>query len=129
VIITAKPIKYNSVNSFEVVERIELVQGNGGTYYVQLFQGSSRYLPAAGATVQLLFPRAKSVAATPANQDTTVSCTAIAQDASLYSFVLSSAQVDKIVSDGAKLLITESGVTKTWPVDHLVRRRSNAPGA
>jgi hypothetical protein len=128
--IVAKPVKYTSVNSFELAERMEMIQGNGGTFYFQLQLDGKRYVAAVGATIQMNFPRTLSIAATPSPQDVTVTCLAVdSRDASLLKFDLSAAQVDKIVSEGVKVLITESGITKAYPVDHFVQRRSSAPGA
>lgn len=153
--LTAKPLNFTNINSFAFAERLDLVQGNAQTCYIQLLsltdtllapQGMGlfggvyasnqvvtvplRYVPAAGATVQIVFPRALSVQNTPSNQDVTVTgVVADSRDASIYRFDLTATNVDKIVGEGVKLVITEGGVTKTYPVDHFVRRRSNAPGA
>jgi len=123
-------LNYNNINSFSVAERLDLQQGNGGTFQVQLNQAGSRYVPPVGSTVQITFPRALSIAPTPSNQDTIVAATVVdTRDASVLQFTLTATQVDKIVSEGVKLSITTAGVTSTWPVDHFVRRRSSAPGA
>ena len=153
--ISLKPLNYIDINHYAYVERLELIQGNSGTCYVQivnidpvttspsgaaLFGGifaqnqvvasPSRWVPAAGATVQLVFPRSMSITPTPANQDVTVSMTVVdSRDASIYKFDLTASNIDKIVSGGVKLLITEGGVTKTYPVDAFVNRRTNLPGA
>lgn len=128
--ITAKPLDYVDVNHFTIVDRLELIQGNSAICYVQLFDGDNRYVPQAGSTIQIKFPRAMSVAATPANQDVVVTLSvADPRDTSVYSMSLSSAQVDSIVSGGVKLIIISGGNTKTYPVDNFVRRRSNSPGA
>lgn len=128
--ITLKPLKFIDINHFSVVERLDVIQGNSGAHYVQLFDDSQRYIPPAGSTLQIVFPRTMTIAATPANQDVTVPLTlASVSDGSVYSFNLSAAQTDVIISEGVKLLITQGASTKTYPVDHLVRRRSSAPGA
>lgn len=125
-----KALNYCNVNSFTYAERLELQQGNGGTYQVQMVQNGQRYLAAVGATFQITFPRALSITATPTNQDVVVVATVVdARDQSILQFTLSAAQVDKIVSGGVKLSITESGVTKTYPVDNFVARRPNTPGS
>lgn len=147
-------LNYVDINNFMPTERLELQQGNGGTYQVQLVQYKSatvappaggpfqyysqnqlitfptRYLPPVGSTVQIVFPRAASVAANPSNQDTSAPCTPVdARDGSVLQFTLTSGQVDKIVSEGVQLKITLAGVTKSYPINHFVLRRSNAPGA
>jgi len=129
--ITAKPLKYSGINSFLAVERLDLIQGNAQTCYVQLQDESgSRYVAAAGATVSIVFPRSLTIAASPMNQDVTATCTVVdARDASIYRFDLTVVNIDRIVSEGVKLVIVESGVTKIWPVDFFVHRRSNVPGA
>ncbi len=128
--ITLKALKFVDVNHFSVVERLDIIQGNSGAHYVQLFDDTQRYIPPAGSTLQVLFPRALTITATPSNQDVAVPLIlASASDGSVYTFSLSAAQTDVIISEGAKLLITQGASTKTYPVDHLVRRRSSAPGA
>jgi hypothetical protein len=128
--LTLVPLEFVNINNFTKVERLRLVQGNSATCYV-LLQGANgvRYVPLAGSTMQIVFPRALSIAPTPVNQDVTVTMIAAdARDASLLKFDLTAANVDKIVSEGVRLVITESGVTKTYPVDYFVTKRSNAPG-
>jgi hypothetical protein len=128
--ITAKPLDYIDINHFSFVERMDIVQGNSAICYIQLINGLNRYVPAAGSSVQLKFPRALSVAASPANQDVLVTLSvADPRDCSIYAVSLTSAQVDSIVGGGVKLIITSNGNTKTYPVDDFVRRRSNIPGA
>lgn len=148
--ISVKPLNFVNVNSFKYAERLDLVQGNASTCYVQLVQiddailapqggqfstsqtvqVTSRYLPAAGATVQIVFPRTLSIQPTPANQDVTVAATVVdSRDGSILRFDLTASNTDKIISEGIKLVITESGVSKTYPIDHFVRRRTNVPGA
>lgn len=128
--ITLKPLKFIDINHFSVAERLDIIQGNSGAHYVQLFDDDMRYIPPAGSTLQIVFPRTLTIAASPVNQDVTVPLTlASASDGSVYCFNLSAAQTDTVVSEGVKLLITQGAATKVYPVDHLVRRRSNAPGA
>lgn len=128
--ITAKPLDYFTINHFSIANRMELIQGNAATCYIQLFENDIRYVPTAGSIVQLKFPRALTVAATPANQDTTITCVAVdVRDASVYSVTFTSAQIDAIVSGGVKLVISTGGVAKTYPVDEFVLRRTNSPGA
>lgn len=128
--ITLKALKFIDINHFHTTERLDVIQGNSGAHYVQLFDDDQRYIPPAGSTLQILFPRSMTIAATPTNQDVAVPLTlASASDGSVYTFNLSAAQTDVIISEGVKLLITQGASTKTYPVDHLVRRRSSAPGA
>jgi hypothetical protein len=149
----AKPISYGNLNDFTDLERLEIIQGNAQTCYVQLrtiqtkfltveqnvrvveaqtrtVDVQVRYIPQAGSSIQISFPRTLSVAAVPVSQDVIVMLIPVdSRDASLYRFDISSAQSNLIVSGGVKLLLTEGGVQKVYPIDNFVIRRSNAPGA
>jgi len=128
---TVKPLKFVNINNFTISERLELIKGNTATCYVQLFGDNGQpYFPLAGSTVQITFPRTLSIAATPASQDVTVTATTVdSRNTSVLTFNLTVSQSNNIVSEGIKLIITESAITKTYPVDHFTRQRSNMPGA
>jgi hypothetical protein len=130
-LLTVVPLEFTNINNYSVTERLVIIQGNSGTFYVQLRDTSGqRYLPLLGSTIQIVFPRALSIAAVPVNQDVTVTLIPVdSRDTSVLKFDLTAANTDKIVSEGVKLIVTEAGIAKTYPVDHFVRKRSNAPGA
>lgn len=158
--LTLRPLnEYVDVNHFKYSDRLQLIQGNGGVYYVQMWDldagcnnptagtGSSsgllgsiygaatpvfpgqRFIPTATSTVQVAFLRTPTIAAVPLNQDVIVPAVQDLNDSSIFKITLSAAQVDIIISGGVKLLVTDLGVTTTWPVDWFVNRRTNIPGA
>ena len=151
-ILTLKPLNFADINHFTYSDRLYLQQGNGETFYAQLFRAESavivpngvspmfaqtfvvdapvRYLPLAGSTVQIVFPRSPSIQATPANQDVSVTGVMVdTRDASIYKFVLTASQVSILTSEGVRLSITESGVTSVFLVNSFVTKRLNIPGA
>lgn len=121
--ITARPLNFVDINNFTYAEVLDLIQGNAITCYLQMFKDTTRYIPLVGATLQVTFPRALTVAATPANQDVTVGLSVVdVRDYSVYMFSLTAAQVNAVASGGVKVTITIGGVASVYPVDSFVRK-------
>lgn len=154
--LTLKPLNWVDINHCPVTDRIDLVQGNPGTYYAQLWDvdaslggqstpnfgflglgGSAippgqRYCPTSTQTFQLQIQRTMTIAPVPASQDfSTVLVTVMPScDSSILKWTWSAAQIAVCISGGAYLIMTDSsnGNVYTWTVDHFLRVRDSQPG-
>lgn len=118
-----------SANLFDRAESVKLLSGNAASVYFQLYQSDrkERYVPASGSTVQVKFLRGNDVSATPTNQTTTITASnPYAEDRSIWKCDLTIAQIDKVISGGMQVLLTESSVVKTLFVDSVILKVNSA---
>lgn len=153
--LTLRPLNFVDINHFVQVERVDIIQGNPGTFYAQLWDddagigGSStpagpfglsgisvqpgqRYISSATQTFKILMQRTMTVAPVPASQDFSVPMVTVdARDKSIVTWNWTAAQVAICISGGVILQMTDSssGITYNFPVDHFLRNRSSDVGA
>jgi hypothetical protein len=112
-----------SVNNFDQGDSAFVRVSNPASIYLRLWQTdkAQRYIPAAGASLQVLFLRGTSVSATPTSQTVQIVASApYTDDRSIWKVDLTSTQVDQIVSGGMQLSLTESAVTTTYFVKDVI---------
>ena len=141
--LTLRPLSFVDINHYQQVERINIVEGNPGTFYAQLWDldaGSTgdpcgvvgqRYVPTSTQTFKLLVQRTLTITPVPAPQDFSVPMVvADARDQSILKWNWSAAQLSVCISGGVYLQMTDSSTatTYTWTVDHFLRKRMAEPG-
>ena len=103
-----------SVNLFSVVDTFNVHQGSYPVAFTIRFWQSDRndrYIPNTTTTVQVEFLRADTVGPSPVNQTVIKPMAqAYTNDASIWNCSLSQADVNKIVSGGIRVTITEGPV-------------------
>ena len=125
-----KPLQaYVNQNNWDYAERIEMQSGNACTIYAQLFDtvANQPYHPQAGASVTLIFPRALTVAASPVNQDVTISMSVpFSGNTSVWKADITASQASTIASGSAILSITEGGITRKYPIAHFIEKTTSS---
>lgn len=126
-----------SVNIFDTIEGPVAVYAlHAQSIYLRLWQSDlkERYIPAAGATLQVKFPRAYTVgstrATTPAaDQSVTIAASnPYSNDTSIWKVDLTSSQADLVVGGGIQITLTEGATTRTFFLKDFVKKVTNAGG-
>lgn len=99
--------------------------------------GVRRYLPAAGSTLQVTFLRADLIASNQgllSNTAQSINKTGApfsgggVADGSLFSFALSTTDVQNILGGTAQFALTEGANTTTWMQNFAIRKQQTDPG-
>jgi hypothetical protein len=130
-LLSARPLEnVQTVNSYEIVDHLEFTEGDGPSLYFQLIdltkdrseQGfipaGRRYMPAAGATLQVIFDNLDDAKVT-----TKVAVQPFVQDASIWRVDLM--PTDPVIGTvRVKLVLTEGAAVKRATLDAALRVRS-----
>lgn len=105
-------------NNFDIVGERRIREGNNPVdFHIRLFQEDLgiRYIPASGATLEITFLRADSIAEDPTDQSVTLPMTQpFTEDGSMWLVTLSNQDdLDAIVTGGIRLVLTEGADIKT----------------
>jgi hypothetical protein len=91
--------------------------------------GARRYMPIPGSTVQIEFPRARSLSANnPVQQTITKNAIQIAEDKSMFYIDLTTADTQAIISGTVKVTFTESSKANIFLQNYFVVRKPTTPG-
>lgn len=92
--------------------------------------GERRYIPQAGSTMQVIFPRADTYSQ-PATGNITVTqntitktASPLVQDNSIFSFAITGQDASNIVSGSVKFNLTIAGVSYNWIQNYVVKKLS-----
>lgn len=91
--------------------------------------GPRRYIPAVGSTVQIEFPRARSLTASnPVQQSITKNAIQITEDKSMFYIDLTTTDTQAIISGTVKVTFTESSKPNIFLQNYFVVRKSTVAG-
>jgi hypothetical protein len=91
--------------------------------------GARRYIPAVGSTVQIEFPRARSLtASSPIQQTITKNAIQIPDDKSMFYIDLTTVDTQGILSGTVKVTFTESAKANIFLQNYFVVRKPTTPG-
>lgn len=141
--LTSTPINMISApNTFSVLSsgRWEITDPNAQELWLQINTddqlGFRRYIPAAGATLSVLFQRADSfsvdgvrLSRLQANsQSVTKTATADTNDRSLWKISLTPQDTQTILSGTVKFALTEGTTTTTWVQNYFLKKNLTEAG-
>lgn len=121
------------VNQFSEISQLKIAPGETVDLVFQLIdldQKGLRYIPAAGATIQVSLPRNVLIQPDPANSDSRIStdysisraaALLFAGDASVYKFPLIAADTATMTSTNIKVTVTESGNVKIATLTQAIK--------
>lgn len=124
----------SSLNSLKYVSTVEFARGETLSLMFQLFDADTgiRYIPAAGATLQVQIPRYLEYIPTIQDEPTPTDYSvnqAAAQpfpgDLSIWSTPLTASQTAKMTSQNAKFVLTEGSTVSIASVKYAIRVASD----
>lgn len=124
----------STVNSLKYVSTVELARGETLSLMFQLFDADTgnRYVPAAGATVQVQIPRYLEYLPTIQGDSSAVDYSVnqaaaqpFAGDASIWATPLTAVQTSKMTSQNAKFVLTEGTTVTIASVKYAIRVASD----
>lgn len=124
----------STVNSLKYVPTVDMARGETLSLMFQLFDADTgvRYVPAAGATVQVQVPRYLEYVPTLQGDASAVDYSVnqpatqpFSGDSSIWSTPLTSTQTAKMTSQNAKFVLTEGSVVTIASVKYAIRVASD----
>jgi len=91
--------------------------------------GARRYIPAVGSTVQIEFPRARSLSASnPVQQTISKNSIQIPEDKSMFYIDLTTTDTQAIISGTVKITFTESSKANVFLQNYFIVRKPTVAG-
>lgn len=119
-------------NYFFLQPNWSIVGGNATTLWLQLQisdeLGTRRYVPQAGATLQVQFPRARSTSNLEVSQTISKAGAVNTDDRSLWKITLTSSDTQGIISGTVKFTLTEGSSSQTFVQNYFIKRTLTGAG-
>ena len=122
----------SSPNTFYQVQQWSITGGNSSVLWFQLqisdSLGVRRYMPQSGATVQVQFPRARSLDSLQVSQTVAKAGTFDSNDRSLWKVTLTETDTQSIISGTVKFVLTEGSSSQTIVQNYFISRSLTGAG-